>query len=90
MVNPKCCGIGAIAPRCCRMATLCSNLDIGKAVAILVNHRHERFVKQVMVHMMEEYAKTTDNDIDDMFVNMFREKINTEGNSPFPLDPHAL
>jgi len=56
----------------------CSKMDLEKATAILFNHRSERFVKQVLVHMMEEYAKTTDNDIDDKFVNMFREKLNVE------------
>lgn len=56
----------------------CQEIDLEKAMATLINHRHERLVKQVLVHMMEEYAKTTDNTIDDKFVQIFRERLNVE------------
>lgn len=54
------------------------DMDLEKAMAVMLNHRHEKFVKQILVHMMEEYAKTTDNTIDDKFVNAFRERLNVD------------
>jgi DNA-binding response OmpR family regulator len=65
------------------MCFLFEKVDLEKATTILFNHRKERFVKQVLVHLLEEYAKTTDNDIDDKFVNMFREKLNVENEVRF-------
>lgn len=56
----------------------CTNIDLEKATALIMNHRDEQFVKHILIHMMEEYAKTTDNDIDDKFVSIFREKINPD------------
>ena len=32
-------------------------------------------VKKFVVHLLEKYAKSTDNDIDDMAVNLVRTKI---------------
>jgi hypothetical protein len=62
-----------------KIISKCSNtIDLEKAVALMINHRDEKFVKQILVYMMEEYAKTTDNTIDDKFVNMFRERLNVD------------
>ena len=32
-------------------------------------------VKRFVVHLLEKYAKSTDNDIDDMAVNLIRTKL---------------
>ena len=32
-------------------------------------------VKKFVVHLLEKYAKSTDNDIDDMAVNLIRTKL---------------
>jgi hypothetical protein len=32
-------------------------------------------VKRFVVHLLEKYSKSTDNDIDDMVVNMVRTKL---------------
>jgi hypothetical protein len=32
-------------------------------------------VKKFVVHLLEKYAKSTDNDIDDMVVNLVRTKL---------------
>ena len=34
-------------------------------------------VKRFVVHLLEKYAKSTDNDIDDMAVNLVRTKLLT-------------
>lgn len=34
-----------------------------------------REVKEFVVHLLERYAKSTDNDIDDMVVNIIRGKL---------------
>jgi hypothetical protein len=32
-------------------------------------------VKRFVVHLLEKYAKSTDNDVDNMLVNLVREKL---------------
>jgi hypothetical protein len=32
-------------------------------------------VKKFVVHLLEKYAKSTDNDVDDMMVNLVRAKL---------------
>lgn len=34
-----------------------------------------REVKEFVVHLLEKYAKSTDNEIDDMVVNLIRKKL---------------
>jgi hypothetical protein len=68
----------------------CEEIDLEKAVAVLINHRHERLVKQVLVHMMEEYAKTTDNTVDDRFVQIFRERLNVENDVLIRFDAYDI
>lgn len=34
-----------------------------------------REVKEFVVHLLEKYAKSTDNEIDDMAVNLIRKKL---------------
>ena len=68
----------------------CEEIDLEKAVAVLINHRHERLVKQVLVHMMEEYAKTIDNTIDDRFVQIFRERLNVENDVLIRFDAYDI
>lgn len=60
-------------------------MDVTKAVAVLFNHRHERFVKRAFIKILEEYAKATDNTIDDNLVQIVRRRLNIEWESSTPL-----
>lgn len=45
------------------------HLDLHKAVAILMNNEDKRYVKKMIVRILRDYAKRTDNVIDDALVD---------------------
>lgn len=50
-------------------------IPIDEAFAELLNHQHERSVKRCVIHLMEQYAKTTDNKIDDALVEEIKMRL---------------
>jgi hypothetical protein len=48
-------------------------LPIGKK--ILEFFWNSKEVKQFVVHLLEKYSKSTDNDVDDMAVELIRKKL---------------
>jgi len=51
------------------------SMDIDEAFAQLLNHQHEQYVKRCLIHLMEQYAKTTDNKIDDALVEDLKMRL---------------
>jgi hypothetical protein len=48
---------------------------LGVAEKIVEYFSNSREVKEFIVHLLERYAKSTDNDIDDMIVAMVRKAL---------------
>lgn len=48
---------------------------LGIAQKIIEQFMASREVKEFVIHLLERYAKTTDNDIDDMVVVMVRKAL---------------
>jgi hypothetical protein len=44
-------------------------IDLHKAVAILMNNEDKRYVKKMLIRILRDYAKRTDNLIDDALVD---------------------
>lgn len=53
----------------------CFKTDLTRAAAILINHEHERFAKAVVIRILRDYAKTTDNLVDDDLVDLLEEAL---------------
>ena len=50
-------------------------IGMDEAFAQLLNHQQERYVKRCVIHLMEQYAKTTDNKIDDALVEEIKMRL---------------
>jgi hypothetical protein len=48
---------------------------LGVAEQIVQHFMNSREVKEFVVQLLERYAKSTDNDIDDMIVSMVRKAL---------------
>ena len=48
---------------------------LGVAEKIVEYFRNSREVREFVVHLLERYAESTDNDIDDMIVAMVRKAL---------------
>jgi hypothetical protein len=48
---------------------------LGVAEQIVQHFMNSREVKEFVIHLLERYAKSTDNDIDDMIVVMVRKAL---------------
>lgn len=51
------------------MCFLFRRTDLPKALADVMNHQEEPYVKRVIIHILRRYAHTTTNRIDDAFVD---------------------
>ena len=45
------------------------------AEKVIVSLMNDRAVKEFVIRLLEKYAKTTDNDVDDMVVGLVRTKL---------------
>jgi len=43
--------------------------DLTEAIALVINHQEEAFIKRMIVRVLQNYANTTTNDIDDAMVD---------------------
>jgi hypothetical protein len=48
---------------------------LGVAEKVVEHFTNSREVKEFVIHLLERYAKSTDNDIDDMIVVMVRKAL---------------
>jgi hypothetical protein len=48
---------------------------LGVAEKVVEHFMNSREVKEFVIHLLERYAKSTDNDIDDMIVVMVRKAL---------------
>lgn len=55
-----------------------TEMDMTKASAVFFNNRNSSFVKRMMIKIMEEYAQSTDNTIDDALVKIIKERLNVD------------
>lgn len=57
-------------------------IHLDEAFAKLLNNQQEQYVKRCVIHLMEQYAKTTDNKIDDALVEEIKMRLlyNTTSN----------
>lgn len=53
--------------------------DLSKAIAIVMNHQEEEYLKRIVVRIMQNYANTTTNDIDNALVDEIEKRL-------FPID----
>jgi hypothetical protein len=51
------------------------NVFLGVAEKIVEFFMNSREVKEFVVHLLERYAKSTDNDIDDMIVALVKKAL---------------
>ena len=53
----------------------CKQDDISKAVSVVINHQEEMFIKRIVIRIMQNYANTTTNDIDNALVDEIEKKL---------------
>jgi hypothetical protein len=51
------------------MCFLFRKLDLSKALADVMNHQEEMYVKRVIIQILRRYAKSTTNRLDDALVD---------------------
>ena len=49
--------------------------EISKAVSVVINHQEEMFIKRIVIRIMQNYANTTTNDIDNALVDEIEKKL---------------
>lgn len=52
-----------------------SKNDISQAVAIVINHQEEAFMKRMIVRILQNYANTTTNTIDNALVDEVEKRL---------------
>lgn len=51
------------------MCFLFDKVDLSKALADVMNHQEETYVKRIIIQILRRYAQSTTNRIDDAFVD---------------------
>ena len=49
--------------------------DISEAVAVVINHQEEAFMKRMIVRILQNYANSTTNDIDNALVDEIEKRL---------------
>lgn len=49
--------------------------DVTEAIAVVMNHQEEAFIKRMVVRIMQNYANTTTNDIDNVLVDEIEKRL---------------
>jgi len=52
-----------------------SQNDISEAVAMVINHQEEAFMKRMIVRILQNYANTTTNTIDNALVDEVEKRL---------------
>ena len=68
--------LGSPCPSCARDPSSAEERDVQEAGIFLLQHRDQRFVKLVVLKILQEYAQSHDNTLDDDMVEMIRSHIN--------------
>lgn len=60
----------------------CPSTDITVAVAMIINHQEDPYLKRIVVRIMQNYANTTSNTIDNELVDEIERRLfpTDEGN----------
>lgn len=56
---------------------LCWRLDLHQAVALIFNNEDTRFIKRTIIRILRDYAKNTNNLIDDVLVDEVERRLFT-------------
>jgi len=49
--------------------------DLSEAIAVVINHQEEAFIKRMIVRLLQNYANTTTNDIDNAMVDEIEKRL---------------
>ena len=48
---------------------------MSEAIAVVINHQEEAFIKRMIVRLLQNYANTTTNDIDNAMVDEIEKRL---------------
>lgn len=57
------------------MCFLFRKLDLPKALADVMNHQEEMYVKRIIIQILRRYAQSTTNRLDDALVNEMEHRL---------------
>jgi hypothetical protein len=49
--------------------------DLHRAVALVIDHEDTRYIKRIIIRILRDYAKTTENTIDDTLVDEIEKRL---------------
>lgn len=52
-----------------------TKLDPTRAIAVVMNHQNELYMKRMIIRILQNYANTTDNDIDNEVVDIIERML---------------